>query len=32
MKPIRKRLERMEILPDLFLEKCKVRNIDFGGP
>ncbi len=23
---------RMEILPDLFLEKCKVRNIDFGGP
>jgi len=32
MKPIRKRLERMEILPNLFLKKCKIRNIDFRGP
>lgn len=23
---------RMEILPNLFLEKCKVRKVDFSGP
>ena len=23
---------RTEILPSLFLEKCKVREVEFGGP